>query len=548
MEKIRKIHWRTGINRIKKSNVWLAAGINLVFLLSILLFCDIKYETSDDFLMASIMSGAFGGEPNPHMIFINIIWGYILLPFYYLNSHISWYLIAQILLCFASCTIFSYMLLEKSDKKPAVLLIVLLLTFFADDVYVLVQFTKTAVLAVMAGGAVFMWALAENKTKKLKIFSALLCLLGTMVRFNTIFLAGGFLTILIISETLIFFKDKHNNWKKRLLGFFLPGLLLIGAAVGIRQIDQAIYNSDEEYKYFREYNAARAAIVDASDYGYEAYREELEKIGISENDYLLLRSWNFADNEVFSLEVMEKAAQIISDYKENVEISKEAILEGMQERSVTIAGVTHPLARPFFVLATQNPIEQEGTYPLPEAQLDRFMFGLEIDYPSCEDELKIMLNTTSAGALPPLEKIITAEELLLFQEAIRFLPIPESVAQFATRIVRATRPEKEKSSSTASKYIRWGAGPRAGQWLLFHRQYRGRLCQLLSGRGTNGGGEKIGTRHQAIARRGLKALWGGNRDLERPLRQVARGILRSGCGTSPPYPRAHESQGGERPL
>lgn len=98
------------------------------------------------------MSGAFGGEPNPHMIFINIIWGYILLPFYYLNSHISWYLIAQILLCFASCTIFSYMLLEKSDKKPAVLLIVLLLTFFADDVYVLVQFTKTAVLAVMAGG------------------------------------------------------------------------------------------------------------------------------------------------------------------------------------------------------------------------------------------------------------------------------------------------------------------------------------------------------------------------------------------------------------
>ncbi len=145
--------------------------------------------------------------------------------------------------------------------------------------------------------------------------------------------------------------------------------------------------------------------------------------------------------------------------------TQSALLEGMQERSVTIAGVTHPLARPFFVLATQNPIEQEGTYPLPEAQLDRFMFGLEIDYPSCEDELKIMLNTTSAGALPPLEKIITAEELLLFQEAIRFLPIPESVAQFATRIVRATRPEKEKSSSTASKYIRWGAGPRAGQCL-----------------------------------------------------------------------------------
>ena len=144
--------------------------------------------------------------------------------------------------------------------------------------------------------------------------------------------------------------------------------------------------------------------------------------------------------------------------------TQSALLEGMQEHSVTIAGVTHPLARPFFVLATQNPIEQEGTYPLPEAQLDRFMFGLEIGYPSSEDELKIMLNTTAAP-LPPLEKVISAEELLRMQEAIRFIPIPESVAQFATRIVRATRPAKENTSSTASKYIRWGAGPRAGQCL-----------------------------------------------------------------------------------
>lgn len=144
--------------------------------------------------------------------------------------------------------------------------------------------------------------------------------------------------------------------------------------------------------------------------------------------------------------------------------TQSALLEGMQERSVTIAGVTRPLARPFFVLATQNPIEQEGTYPLPEAQLDRFMFGLEIGYPSCEDELKIMLNTTGVS-LPPLEKVITAEELLQMQEAIRLIPIPESVAQFATRVVRATRPAKEDPSSTASKYIRWGAGPRAGQCL-----------------------------------------------------------------------------------
>ena len=144
--------------------------------------------------------------------------------------------------------------------------------------------------------------------------------------------------------------------------------------------------------------------------------------------------------------------------------TQSALLEGMQERSVTIAGITHPLARPFFVLATQNPIEQEGTYPLPEAQLDRFMFGLEIGYPTSEDELKIMLNTTAAPP-PPLEKVISAEELLRMQEAIRLIPIPDSVAQFAMRIVRATRPAKEAPSSIASKYIRWGAGPRAGQCL-----------------------------------------------------------------------------------
>lgn len=141
-----------------------------------------------------------------------------------------------------------------------------------------------------------------------------------------------------------------------------------------------------------------------------------------------------------------------------------ALLEGMQERCVTIAGVCHRLAQPFFVLATQNPIEQEGTYPLPEAQLDRFMFGLEVGYPSYDDELKIMLNTTNENVVA-LEKVIAAEELLAFQEAVRYIPVPESVAQFATRIVRATRPGEEESNTVAAKYIRWGAGPRAGQCL-----------------------------------------------------------------------------------
>ena len=152
-----------------------------------------------------------------------------------------------------------------------------------------------------------------------------------------------------------------------------------------------------------------------------------------------------------------------------------ALLEGMQERCVTVAGVRHRLPDPFFVLATQNPIEQEGTYPLPEAQLDRFMFGLEVGYPSYEDELKIMLNTT-AGSAAPLEKVLSTEELLAFQKVVEYIPLPDSVVRFAARIVRATRPGEEGCAPVAEKYIRWGAGPRAGQCLaLAFAAFEGRL-------------------------------------------------------------------------
>lgn len=139
-----------------------------------------------------------------------------------------------------------------------------------------------------------------------------------------------------------------------------------------------------------------------------------------------------------------------------------ALLEAMQERSVTVAGKSYPLADPFFVLATQNPIEQEGTYPLPEAQLDRFMFGLSVEYPSFEEEVRVIRETTSEKHFQ-LEKVVTAEEICEMQEAIRWIPVPESVAVRIAGIVRATRPGTE--NKLASRYFRWGAGPRAGQFL-----------------------------------------------------------------------------------
>ena len=142
-----------------------------------------------------------------------------------------------------------------------------------------------------------------------------------------------------------------------------------------------------------------------------------------------------------------------------------ALLEAMQERSVTAAGQHFNLDNPFFVLATQNPIEQEGTYPLPEAQLDRFMFNTMLDYPKFEDEINIVRSTTSEISVN-VEKILTAEDIIFYQNLVRKVPVNDNVLKYAVSLTSATRPNKENANDLASKYINWGAGPRASQFLI----------------------------------------------------------------------------------
>ncbi|RZL19980.1 MAG: AAA family ATPase [Pedobacter sp.] len=142
-----------------------------------------------------------------------------------------------------------------------------------------------------------------------------------------------------------------------------------------------------------------------------------------------------------------------------------ALLEAMQEKAVTAAGLRHVLPNPFFVLATQNPIEQEGTYPLPEAQLDRFMFNIHLGYPSFEDELTIVKNTTSNRAVD-LKKIINAAQIQYFQKLIRNIPITDNVVEYAVKLVGKTRPNTALATEDVNKYISWGAGPRASQFLV----------------------------------------------------------------------------------
>ena len=142
-----------------------------------------------------------------------------------------------------------------------------------------------------------------------------------------------------------------------------------------------------------------------------------------------------------------------------------ALLEAMQEKSVTAAGVTHHLPKPFFVLATQNPIEQEGTYPLPEAQLDRFMFNVNLTYPSFEEELNIVKSTTG-NAVAELKRILNAEQISYFQQLIRQIPVSDHVLEYAVKLVAKTRPNSAFATDSVNKYLNWGAGPRASQYLV----------------------------------------------------------------------------------
>jgi len=149
-----------------------------------------------------------------------------------------------------------------------------------------------------------------------------------------------------------------------------------------------------------------------------------------------------------------------------------ALLESMQEYAVTIAGLKYDLPRPFFVLATQNPIEQEGTYPLPEAQLDRFMFNIFLDYPSYEQELQIVKSTT-ADDVAAVTKVLAAEDIVYFQHLVRRVPVPDNVVEYAVKLSQMTRPGRN-GSTTANEYLEWGAGPRASQYLVL-----GAKCNAL---------------------------------------------------------------------
>ncbi len=145
--------------------------------------------------------------------------------------------------------------------------------------------------------------------------------------------------------------------------------------------------------------------------------------------------------------------------------TQSALLEAMQERKVTSGGKSYELPSPFFVLATQNPIEQEGTYPLPEAQLDRFMMNVWVDYPSLSDEIQIVKSTTT-NAVPQINSVVSGQEIAFYQQLIRKMPVPDNVIEYAVKLVAKTRPGGELAPAMVNDFLSWGAGPRASQFLI----------------------------------------------------------------------------------
>lgn len=325
--------------RLKKpdTNFNIALLLNIFALGLVLLCCDLKYEVSDDFVMSTIVSGAYGKGVNPHLIFSNILIGYVLLPFYELFPRISWYFVMHIAAIFMSSTVVTYILLERIERMKAVMLSSFLILFFSNDMYILVQFTKTAMFAVMAGSLFFLDALFYEKGRKRMIIGGALCIVGTWFRYSVIYMAGGFLILILIYEGIRLIHvttDKRVLWKK-IRKIMISGCVLIGLAYGSNKIDSYIYRSNTDYAFFNNYGVARSRIVDFVDHGYEMYAEELQEIGVSENDYYMMKKWCFADNDFFSLERMQQAAEIIVSHNKELWRGWEDLIERVQDRKIT---------------------------------------------------------------------------------------------------------------------------------------------------------------------------------------------------------------------
>ena len=311
--------------------------INSAFLLITMNFCEVKYETSDDFIMSAIISGVYGGVHDPHLMFINVLWGYLLLPFYYLVPSINWYLVSLLFVSLMSFTAMTYIVLKQNGVKTGLFFAFFIFVFLGTDSYIMFQFTKTAATAVMAGSLLFINALRNvNKfNKKELICGGILAVVGTMIRFNASYVAGGFILLILVYGAIRFKREGISFSKKHILKVVTSGAVLIAIVFSLKAADSFIYSSNDDYKFYKEYNHVRGLILDRPSYDYSVLKDRYEEAGLSENDYFLLRTWNFGDSDFYTLDRMEDVVDILNENQSKLRLSPYYIKDALCDRGYT---------------------------------------------------------------------------------------------------------------------------------------------------------------------------------------------------------------------
>jgi hypothetical protein len=305
---------------IIKSDLFLAALISLAALILVLLFCDIKYEISDDFVVDAVLSGAYTGEYNPHMLFSNVLLGYVLVFFYSYTSHVSWYFVNLILMGFATIFTVNYLCIKKNSRVIGVFFAVLSTVFFTDDLLILPSFTKTASAAIAAGGFLLietLWTQSEknssaNKLSASKIVSIIaaivLMLSGSLLRFSCVYLVAPFVVIMFLLKVIQ--QRKDEKIVRRVLSKAGCCLLVLFGLFMFQLIGNYINNQSPEYKNYYQYSAARASITDTSTVDWEFYEKNFKDLGLDDLDYDMLNSWSFADNDNYPVSKLNEIGKV----------------------------------------------------------------------------------------------------------------------------------------------------------------------------------------------------------------------------------------------
>lgn len=297
---------------MSKKNLIKSFIVNFMFLLLVLLFCDMKYEVSDDYMVDAVLSGAFGGGYDAHLLFSNILYGYFLKGLYNITTSFSWYFICQILWCFLSLWAITYVILQKNDGRIGMAIACILAAFVSDDLYILVQFTKTASVLVLAGGVLLLYGLWEKPRKKLSlIFGGLLFLLGSMIRFKCMWIGLGFLFVAFCRTWIQ--KKELPEIKKCVLQNFFICCALVGIAMGLQAVNTWIWNQSAAYKNYLDTNAMRAEVTDVQSHEYASVAESAAELGLDETDYNMIDWWNFLDREIYDDDTMHAYAGIKKD-------------------------------------------------------------------------------------------------------------------------------------------------------------------------------------------------------------------------------------------